>query len=143
MDVLKMLGLGGVIAILGYLAKQYNFFRLKPVERAGVKKKESEIKVDDAIISNKRIDDEVRISKAALEWTVQLASQLEKANKMSDKRQQEIDRLHEVMTGMRKDFEKRMSQMESMLEQTQRELNAEKIKNNELIEKINKYLRGG
>ncbi len=42
----KIIGTGGVMATLGWLSKQYNWFRKRPKEAIDVKKVEQEIKSD-------------------------------------------------------------------------------------------------
>ena len=102
----------------------------------------SSSQVDLADVANKKIDDEVKISKAALEWTVQLAEQLAKSNVINEKRQVEIDRLHDVMKHMREDFETRMNEMEIMLQGAQKELTEERNKNKLLLDRLNAHING-
>src|SRR5947199_384771 len=112
-DIVKsVLGGGLFTGIVALVGRAMGWLRFNKKDNADVSKVKSETAIDLAEVDNKKIDDEVKISKAALEWTVQLAGQLEKANLINEKRQQEIERLHAVMAKMREDFEKRMSEME-------------------------------
>lgn len=145
-----IIGSGLATGVLALLGNAMGWVRFSKKDKAEISKVESETKLDLAEVVNKKIDDEVKISKAALEWTVQLALQLEKANLVNDKRQQEIDRLHTVMNEMRLDFEirkvefeKRMDDMEKLIQINQADLLHERTKNTELIEKLNSYINGG
>ena len=139
----KILGSGTVItALAGLIAKTMGWIRFEKRDAAEVSKMNSSSQVDLADVANKKIDDEVKISKAALEWTVQLAEQLAKSNVINEKRQVEIDRLHDVMKHMREDFETRMNEMEIMLQGAQKELTEERNKNKLLLDRLNAHING-
>jgi flagellar motility protein MotE (MotC chaperone) len=85
-------------------------------------------------VAEKKISDEVKISDAALQWTVNLASRLEQANIMIDKKQQENDRLHDIIDVMKRDFEREFQKLKDDFNDRIRELENEfKKSKNDLI----------
>lgn len=147
--IITILTGGGAVGLFALIGNAMGWVRFRKKDDAQVYKVHAETQVDLAEASNKKIDDEVKISKAALEWTVQLASQLEKANILNDKRQEEIDRLHELIQQMKADadkqkadFDKRMKEVEDVLDANQNELNVERQKNQDLLSKLNQFING-
>lgn len=138
-DTLKIILTSTGTAIVGFLASQMNWIRFLKRDKANVKKIESEISIDNAESDSRKADTEIKISKAALEWTVQIAEQLERANDVSDKRQVEIDRLHSVINTMRTDFNKRIQELEEELDKTQEEINNERME----LERLKKEISHG
>lgn len=125
----------------GILTALLNWRRFRGKDKAEVSKIVSGISVDDASINAKKVDDEIKISKAALEWAVQLGHQLKDANVTNEKKQLEIDRIRELMQTMKDDFEKRMDEMDRLMEQTQKELNIEKQRNIDLLKQLDEYTK--
>ena len=132
-----------IIIGTGLLTALLNWRRFRNKDKAEVSKIASEIGIDSASVNAKKVDDEIKISKAALEWAVQLGQQLKDANITNDKKQLEIDKIRELMQTMKDDFERRMDEMDKLMEQTQKELNIEKQKNVELLIQINEYTKLG
>lgn len=135
-DWIKILfGSGLVSGVFLVIGNSLGWIRFK-------KKDDAEVQSIKADVQSKKVEDEIKISKAALEWTVQLAARLETANVTIEKRQIEIDRLHGVIQLMRDDFEKRMTEMEAMLTLNQEEIDTERKKNQELLNKLKPYISG-
>ncbi len=105
---------------LGWLGTKYDWLRLRPKEAADVKKVESDIRIDEANIQSKRIEDEIKVSQQALEWTAQFAAQLEKANKVIDKLQEEVERMRALNEKLRIDFGKQIDELEQSLDEERR-----------------------
>lgn len=132
-DILKVITGSGLLTLLSTIvARAMGWIRFGKVDRAKIGKVEAETAIDLATATQKKIETEVKISDAALQWTVNLASQLEKANTMND-------RLNGVIDAMRRDFEKeikklkedftkRIKDLEDELRQ-EREAYREEIKN--------------
>lgn len=97
----------GTIAsgVMGFLASSFNWIRFKTKDKADVRKVESEIK-------SSEIEDEVKISKQALEWTVNFAVQLDKANVANDKLQVEIERLRALNEKIHADYNAQIMTLE-------------------------------
>lgn len=112
-DILKwIVGGGSFTAVLfGIFAKAMGWIRFRKKDSADTEKVRSETAIDLATVTEKRISDEVKISDAALQWTVNLATQLEKANIMIEKKQVENERLHGIIDLMKSDFEKSMKEL--------------------------------
>jgi hypothetical protein len=130
-----------ITAALAFLGKVLGWFA--PKDKAEAKKIEAETKVDLASEANKKVDDEIKISKAALEWTVQIAGQLEKANQVIEKRQAEVERLTDTIANMKSEFEaivlgfnKRIQELEEALKATTDELQQEREINQKEMEAI-------
>lgn len=140
-DVKKILGGGAVItALLTFLGNALGIIRFRKKDVAETKKVESETANDFADIRSKSTEDEIKISKAALEWTVQLAGQLEKANAVNEKRQAENERLHSVIDTMKKDFAATITQMQNDFNKRIKELEeALEDSQNALAEEAEKY----
>lgn len=109
-DILTwVLGGGSLVTLI--VAKAFGWLRFRNKDSADTDKVRSETAIDLATVSEKRITDEVKISDAALQWTVNLATQLEKANQMIDKKQGENERLHGIIDLMKIDFERSMKEL--------------------------------
>ena len=140
----KVLGGGTVItALAGLIAKTMGWIRFDKRDAAEVGKMNSSSQVDLADVANKKIDDEVKLSTASLEWTIELSRQLSNCNLLNEKRQAENDKLHEAMKQMRIDFEARMNEMDAILKAERQELAAERRCNKELLDRLNIKLQNG
>lgn len=137
-DAIKVLGGTALAGILALIGKAMGWIRFSGKDRADTQKVQSEINLDHAEVHNKKIDEEIKISKAALEWTVQLAAQLEKANLLNEKRIIEIDRLKDVIFKMREDFDKRIDAVTAILAEAQKALAEEKVLSMELLNELKK-----
>jgi len=153
-DILKILGGGGVLAaIVSLVGSAMGWLRFGKKDSAEIGKIQSETALDAATIAEKKIADEVRISDAALQWTVNLATRLEQANLMIDKKQEENERLHGIIDIMKKDFErefqklkdnfnKRIKELENEFERSKQELIKEREENREEIKRLKNQLDG-
>lgn len=142
LNILKICG-GAAIPILGgILLNAMGWIRFSSKDKADISKVQSETAVDLAEVASKRIEDEVLIAKTALEWTVQLAAQLERSNGLNDRRSGEIERLHTVIQAMRDDFDQRLDEINNMLDLTRNELVEERNKNRVLLDKLNAFIDG-
>lgn len=153
-DILKILAGGGSsIVISTIVARAMGWIRFGKVDKAKIGKVEAETALDIATVTQKKISDEVKISDAALQWTVNLASQLEKANAMLDKKQTENDRLHDIIDVMKRDFEKafqklkedfnkRIRELELEFEKSKNELIKEREDNREEIKRLKAQING-
>lgn len=112
-DIIKWIIGGGSFAtvIIGIFARAMGWIRFRKKDSADTDKVKSETAIDLATVNEKKISDEVKISDAALQWTVNLATQLERANTRIDMKQSEIERLHEIIDLMKIDFEKSMKEL--------------------------------
>lgn len=115
-------------------------------------------KTDKAKVNQINIDSEsekeVKLSKAALEWTIILQAQVEKANLMIDKKQTENERLHDIIDTMKIDFDKnikeitfnfnnRMRELEKEFEESHIEFINERKANLQEIERLKKQIELG
>lgn len=153
-DIVKSLLSGSVItAIATLIAKKMDWIRFGKSDDAKIGKIRAETAVELANVSAKRISDEVKISDAALQWNINLASQLEKANALIDKKQAENDRLHGIIDTMKRDFEdavtrlkdefrQRIKQLEADFEKSKNELIAEREANRDEIKKLKRQIYG-
>lgn len=153
-DILKMITGGGFITlIVSIVANAMGWIRFGKTDKAKIIKMNAEAEIDFATVTQKQISDEVKISNAALQWTVNLASQLEKANFMIDRKQDENDRLHTIIDNMKKDFEEafdklkddfnnRIRQLESEFEKSKKQLISEREANMEEIKRLKTQIDG-
>lgn len=153
-DILKMIFGGGFMtAIVALLARKMDWIRFGKTDEANISKVQAETAIDLAVVTAKRISDEVKISDAALQWTINLATQLERANVMIEKKQIENDRLDGIIELMKRDFEKafeklkeefnkRVKQLENELETSRDELIEERKVNWDEIERLKKQIDG-
>lgn len=126
-----------ISAVAAFVGKQMDWIRFGSRDKAKIKKIESETGIDLAEINAKKIDDEIKISKAALEWTVQLSEQLERAHLLNEKRQRENDALHEMINKMRTDFDARIQELETALDKSQQQLAKERREIEKLRQQLN------
>lgn len=125
-DILKVITGSGLLTLLSTIvARGMGWIRFGKVDKARVGKVEAETAIDIATVTQKRISDEVKISDAALQWNINLASQLEKANILNDKKQAENDRLHGIIDTMKRDFEVAFEKLKSEFNRRIKELEAE------------------
>lgn len=153
-DILKILGGGGLLAaIVSVFGNMMGWVRFGKKDSAEVGKIKSETALDAATIAEKKIADEVKISDAALQWTVNLASRLEQANIMIDKKQEENDRLHGIIDIMKKDFDRefqklkdsfnrRIKELEGEFEKSKQELIKEREENRAEIKRLKDQIDG-
>ena len=153
-DILKVVAGGGFFTLLStIIARAMGWIRFGKADKARVGKVQAETALDIATITQKKISDEVKISDAALQWTVNLATQLEKANAMIEKKQTENDRLHGIIDVMKRDFERefqklkddfnqRIKELEKELERSRDELIQERSANREEIKKLKAQIDG-
>lgn len=114
------------LAIVALIGKMLGW-KFSPKEKADVQKTESAIRIDVATIHSKKVEDEIKVSQQALEWTAQFAAQLEKANAV-------IDKLQAVIDKMRIDHAHAIDELEIALNKERRHCNEIKIE----LEKIKK-----
>ncbi|MEO9145079.1 MAG: hypothetical protein ABI237_05930 [Ginsengibacter sp.] len=133
-------GWGLFTLIAAIIAKRMDWKRFRKTDEA----KEGKVDAETAL---ERISAEVKISDAALQWTVNLAARLEQANVMIDKKQAENDRLHEIIDVMKTDFDrqvqklkedfnKRIKQLEQEFHKSRQELIDERESNREEIKRL-------
>lgn len=104
-DILKILAGGGLFtALVTFLANIMGWVRFGKKDVAEVGKVKSETALDIATIAEKKASDEVKISNAALQWTVNLSARLEKE-------QMENDRLHSIIDTLKNDWERDVKKM--------------------------------
>lgn len=154
MDIVKMLISGGIFtAIAAIFANLMGWLRFSKNDKAQVNKIEAEAALDRATITEKKISDEVKISDAALQWTINCFSRLEQANLMIDKKQEENDRLHGIIDVMKQDFERdikkikedfdgRIKQIEKEFEKSKTELMREREENRQEIIRLKNQING-
>lgn len=126
-----------VTACAAIIANAMGWIRFGQKDKAQVGKIKSETAIDLARISAKKIDDEIKISKAALEWTVQLSEQLERAHLLTEKRQMENDALHEMINKMRIDFDAQIQELETALEKCQQQTARDRREIEKLRQQLN------
>lgn len=114
---------GFITALTAIIAKKMDWVRFGRKDRAEVQKIEAETL---AKINAKRIEDEVKISANALEWSAKIWAQLEKANN-------EIDRLYNIISRMRDEMQK----LEDELDETRSALNKDRQELENLRNRIN------
>ena len=120
MEWLKILLTGGALTgLLGMIGKSIGY-RFSRKEKVDVQKVESDIRIDAATIASKKLDDEIKVSQQALEWTAQFAAQLDKANLVIDKLQTEVDRMRSLNENLRENFGKQIDELENSLAQERR-----------------------
>ena len=134
----------GAVSTLGviFIGKYMDKSRFKHKDKAEVGKLTSETAVDFADIVSKHISAGVSMADSTREWAQIFIDQLKEANVIIHSKQEEIDALRASFHVMREEFEKKMNRMEKLLDSSQKELNAERIKNIELSEKLNEYIKG-
>jgi len=110
-----LLGSTALTALIGFIGRLAGW-RFNPKEKVDVRKVESNIKIDQQDIHSKQIDDEIKVSQQALEWTAQFAAQLEKANAVIDKLQQELERMRALNEKIREDYGRQIDELENSLE---------------------------
>jgi hypothetical protein len=125
-DILKVVTGGGLLTLVStIIARAMGWIRFGKTDKAKIGKVQSETALDIATISEKEASKDVRLADTALQWNINLASQLEKAIMMNEKKQEENDRLHDIIIALKHDYEKlsrRVSQLEMELERAKREL---------------------
>jgi len=153
-DILKMVAGGGFFTLISTIvARGMGWIRFGKSDKAKIGKVEAETALDIATVAQKKISDEVKISDAALQWTVNLASQLERANMLIEKKQIENDRLHGIIDVMKQDFEtafqklkedfnQRIKQLEMEFEKSRNELIEEREANRAEISKLKRQIDG-
>lgn len=153
-DIIKVLTGTGIFTLISTIvASAMGWVRFGKADKAKIGKVESETALDIATVAQKRISDEVKISDAALQWNINLASQLEKAIMLNDKKQAENDRLHGIIDTMKKDFEqafeklksefnRRIKELEAEFERSKSELIKEREENREEIKRLKMQING-
>jgi len=153
-DILKVITGSGLLTLLSTIvARAMGWIRFGKVDKARVGKVEAETAIDIATVAQKRISDEVKISDAALQWNINLASQLEKANILNDKKQAENDRLHGIIDTMKRDFEvafeklksefnRRIKELEAEFEKSKNDFIKEREENREEIKRLKAEING-
>lgn len=125
-DILKMVTGGGLLTLISTIvARGMGWIRFGKVDKAKIGKVQSETALDMASVAEKETSKDVRLADTALQWNINLASQLEKAIMMNEKKQEENDRLHDIIIALKHDYEKlsrRVSQLEQELEKAKKEL---------------------
>lgn len=129
-DIFKAIGSWGIFTFISVIiAKRMDWRRFRKTDVA----KEGKV---DAETASQRISAEVKISDAALQWTVNLASRYEKV-------QAENDRLHDIIDLMKGDFEpqvqdfnRRILQLEKEFEKSNQILINERDKDREEIKRL-------
>lgn len=154
-NIIQTLLSGAILtAVTGIVARGMGWIRFKQRDSADVGKIKSSTALDIAEITQKRISDEVKISDMALQWTINLASQLEKANLMIEKKQMENDRLHVIIDTMKTDFERdfqklkddfdmRIRHLEQELDTSKTDLREEREANMKEIQILKKQIDAG
>lgn len=111
-DILKALSGWGILAALSALiVKKMDWKRFKKTDIAKEKKVVSETALDLALIAEKQISDEVKISNAALQWALNFSASSERAYAMLDKKQEEIERLHVIIDDMKANSEIKLKEI--------------------------------
>jgi hypothetical protein len=153
-DILKVITGSGLLTLLSTIvARGMGWIRFGKADKAKVGKVEAETAIDIATVAQKRISDEVKISDAALQWNINLASQLEKANILNDKKQAENDRLHGIIDTMKRDFEvafeklksefnRRIKELEAEFEKSKNDFIKEREENREEIKRLKAEING-
>lgn len=145
-DILKIAGGGLFTALLTFFATLMGWIRFGKKDRADVGKVRSETALDIATIREKKVSDEVKISDAALQWTINISTRLEKE-------QQENDRLHSIIDTMKRDFEiqvqklkndfnQRIKELENEFEKSKNDLIKEREENMEEIKRLKRQING-
>lgn len=114
-----------MVGIIGLIGKWLGW-RFSPREKVDVQKVQSDIRIDEANINSKKLDDEIKVSQQALEWTAQFAAQLEKANNVIDKLQMELERLRTLNQQMRDNYEQMRDNYEKQMDALQSALEEER-----------------
>ena len=103
----------GLIALAGKLLG----WKFSPQEKADVRKVESGIRVDDAGIISRKLDDEIKISNEAKEWAGVFRAALDKANDQNDKLQRELEKLRALNDKQREDHNRKIDELEIELKE--------------------------
>lgn len=109
MEWIKILLGSGAMSVLAVIIGRMLGWRFSPKEKVTVKKVEGDI-------SSQKLDDEIKVSQQALEWTAQFAAQLEKANAVIDKLQQELEKMRALNEKMREEYGRQIDELETALE---------------------------
>ena len=153
-EILKGLGSWGIFTTIAmFIAKKMDWIRFGKSDAAKVEKVHAETALDMAAVAEKQIEKEVKISDAALQWTVNLAARLEKALSMNDKKQETIERLYGIIERMKDDFDRDMERIKSdydkriedlkvEFEASKRELIQERQENREEIRRLKEQIDG-
>ena len=136
-SIMKYVGGTGIFTLLTMIVgKAMGWIRFGKVDKAKVGKVQSETAIDIATVTQKKIEDEVKISGAALQWAANFAAQTEKANAMNERLQTENERLHSVIDTMKANFEKAIEKIKEDFYRQIKELEADFIKSkDELIKR--------
>lgn len=125
-DIFKIVaGSGAFTLISTIIAKSMGWIRFGKADKVRIQKVQSETVLDIATVLQKKITDESKVADTALQWNINLATQLEKEKVMNDKKQTEIDRLHDIINKMKYDFEGRVQKLREDFESSMKNLEAE------------------
>lgn len=120
-----------VTGALGLIGKKMDWF--SPRSKIDVAKVESEIRSDDSENKSRQTQDEINIARVALDITIQLRAQLEKADTMISSLRIEKDSLHKMASELRKESmqrdreqKERIIELENKLQISEQHLNMEK-----------------
>lgn len=153
-EILKAVGGWGVFtAIAALVAKKMDWIRFGKADAAKVEKVHAEAALDLASVAEKEIEKEVKISNAALQWTVNLSARLEKALAMIDKKQEVIERLYGIIDKMKEDFDsdiekiksaydKRIEDLKKEFDKSKNELLSEREENRKEIKRLKAQIEG-
>lgn len=93
-------------------------------------------KKEKAEVDSIRTDNDVKISKATMEWALQLVAQLERVNLLLDRERIENNNLHIYIEEMKRGFDEQVERFEKRLAASQKEMTDQKEVNNTLIEQL-------
>ena len=128
-------------AIIGFLAKQFEWLRFKPKDVVDVRSTEQDIE-------SKRLEDDLKRGKFTMDLLVTAEAQLEKANLKIDAEERENEKLHNIIQQMRDEmevmriaFNNRTAALEQSLRDSASALNEERSHCNSIRKQLDEIKR--
>lgn len=136
-----------IITALG--ASSLTWWRFASKDKVDVRKVESDIRMDDANIASKRVEDDIKRLNMSLEMMAQYAVQLNKSDEMIDKLKAQIISLQTVIEDLRNlnhhlknELGNKIDELETLLRQAEVNLEVEKKHCLEISAELNKIKNG-
>ena len=128
--ILTFLAGGAGVALIKLIGDRMNWWN--PKEKADVRKTDSDIRLNEAEISSKKVEDEIGISRQSIEWASMFSSQVDKANKRIETLEAVIEDYKKEVQSLHFENAERISVIEDLLEEEKRKVRDLLIENNRL-----------